>query len=158
MRRPLALTFVSYEENDAIIGKFLAFSSLLPFFVFSVLLGMFIMASILSPSSPSGNNNRTNIKLMLFVCLCGLVLNEIITRILKGFFQQNRPDPMLLSGERVDFGMPSSHASFSGFLLLFWNVFHRNNFRYFLLLLVLTFLMTYSRYTWNGFPFIYSCI
>lgn len=114
-RVPLFLTLVSHIEGD-LVGKALAYVSLAPLF-FAVLEIAFVLAA---PKSAA----KQRVAVML---LTGQLLNEAFNALLKGHLQESRPS----GTERLDYGMPSSHAQFMGYLAAVapyffeFTVFHR---------------------------------
>lgn len=99
-RIPLSLTYISYFKDD-MWGKTLAYISMAPF-IFAI----FELGFVISPNSKPA---RRTVAILI---LLGQILNEVLNAVLKGFFKEPRP----LGTERFDFGMPSSHSQFMGYL------------------------------------------
>ena len=95
---PLTLTFVSYQQGDA-IGKVAALVTLAPIFAY-VALGSWILAR----------------RELQAACLfAGSVLNTVLCVAIKSQVRQPRPAGATLR----DFGMPSNHAQTSVFLAVY---------------------------------------
>eukprot|EP00039_Didymoeca_costata_P009068 m.120118 g.120118 ORF g.120118 m.120118 type:complete len:233 (+) comp14347_c0_seq2:165-863(+) len=95
---PVTFTFVEYKEGD-LLGKFLAYASLLPVFI-GFGLGVAIIA-------------RREFSIMTL--LIGLIVDERLNAIIKNITKQPRP----ARGEGPiwsEYGMPSSHTEFMFFL------------------------------------------
>lgn len=92
------LTEVKYEAADP-IGLVLAVASLLPIALLVVFPTLIIF--------------RRDLRTITF--FAGQVANEAVNMVLKRYFKESRPD----GSHREDFGMPSSHAQFSGFFAFY---------------------------------------
>lgn len=99
-RIPLSISHVSYVQDDS-LGKLLALASLAPMLIF-VLEVAFIISSHHSMS-------KRKVAIMLLV---GQLLNEGLNILLKEYFKEPRP----LGSDKTDYGMPSSHSQFMGYL------------------------------------------
>ncbi|PJF18522.1 hypothetical protein PSACC_01646 [Paramicrosporidium saccamoebae] len=97
----LSFTAVRYESGD-VFGFLLAWCSLIPHVVIVAQVTAFLLAE---------SHRR---RLQAGTLLAGQVLNETVNSALKKIIRQPRP----LGTNRDDFGMPSSHAQFMGFLLV----------------------------------------
>jgi len=101
--KPISLTYVTYPEGD-IIGKVLAWSSLLPIFIIVAFITLIIF--------------RREIHTMVF--FLGILLNEVVNMAVKSYVKAPRPcrpgDEKLLYNK---YGMPSSHAQFVGFFAIY---------------------------------------
>jgi dolichyldiphosphatase len=100
----LQLTAVHYDAGDR-IGHLLALCTLLPILISFSIIILFIV-----------NRQLASIQLGI-----GLIGNEVLNAVLKRWLAHPRPN----HSQRSDYGMPSSHAQFSGFfamymLLLLW--------------------------------------
>ncbi|EDV27592.1 uncharacterized protein TRIADDRAFT_53442 [Trichoplax adhaerens] len=102
MWKAVSLTYVEYPAGD-LIGKLLAYSSLMPVFI-----GVSFVTLILF---------KRDLHTMSF--FFGLVLNEITSLAIKYSVRQPRP---CRSSEDLatEFGMPSSHAQFMGFFAVYF--------------------------------------
>lgn len=94
MLRSIGLTHVQYDESTGVVGKALAYASLVP--VFLVVSYAALIAA------------RRDIATIYFVL--GQLVNEIYTTVLKELIQQPRPGPL-----GNGYGMPSRHAQFAFF-------------------------------------------
>lgn len=94
----LALTAVRYGRGD-LLGKCLALVSLAPIFLLAQLAALVAVRR----DWPT------------LVLLAGQLLNDRFNALLKSFLRQARPEAC----ELEDFGMPSNHAQFMGFLLCY---------------------------------------
>lgn len=104
MNKLLDLTAVWYEEGDR-LGYALAIISLAPILIFTSLTVL-----TLCTDPPCSDHH---LKLLL-----GQVLNEVLSMSLKQILRIPRP----LNGPPIDdYGMPSRHAQFMGFLVGYWN-------------------------------------
>jgi len=114
MRVPIQLFYVTYEQGD-FLGFLLALASLTPMLV--------VVAQVTAVIITESSQRRC----WAIWLLLGQILNEIINLILKRIFRQSRP----ITSDRLDYGMPSSHAQFSVFLafaLLFILYCHQSRF------------------------------
>lgn len=101
--KPISLTYVIYPEGD-LIGKILAWSSLLPIFIIVSFLTLIVF--------------RRELHTMAW--FLGLLLNEVVNMIIKHSIKAPRPcsaeDKSKLYNK---YGMPSSHAQFMGFMAIY---------------------------------------
>jgi len=105
--KPISLTHVTYPEND-IIGKVLAWGSLLPIFTVVSFVTLILF--------------RREVHTMLF--FLGILLNEAFNLAVKSYVREPRPcrpgDETLLYSK---YGMPSDHCQFMGFLAVYLTLF-----------------------------------
>ena len=100
MKIPLDYTYVSYEEDD-MVGFFLALVTLAPIYAMVMYTTLIIF------------------RRDYFTCytLGGQILNLLINKILKKLINQPRPELCEISS---DSGMPSNHAQFISYLIIFY--------------------------------------
>lgn len=99
-RVPLSITYITYVQDDK-LGKILALASLAP-----ILIIVLEVAFIIAPHQSSA---KRRVAVMLLV---GQLINEGINAVLKEYFREPRP----LGSDKLDYGMPSSHSQFMGYL------------------------------------------
>lgn len=98
--KPISLTHVIYPEDD-IIGKILAWSSLVPIFIIVSFVTLILF--------------RRELHTMAW--FLGLLVNEVVNMLLKRMMKSPRPCSVLDSKKLYNkYGMPSSHAQFMGFM------------------------------------------
>lgn len=100
--KPVSLTHVEYPEDD-IVGKLMAWLSLIPIFILVAFVTLIIF--------------RRELHTITF--FLGIITNEVLNYLLKYTFKHPRPCRELAGvEERVThgkYGMPSSHSQFMGF-------------------------------------------
>jgi len=105
---PFSLTHVAYPKGD-IVGWFLAFISLTPFFVFNSFVTLVVF--------------KRELDTIFFIT--GQLLNEVLNVILKNIIRQQRPDEHQTPTSTVPlhrpntYGMPSQHSQFMSFFTTF---------------------------------------
>jgi len=102
--RSLSLTHVEYPEGD-LLGKLLAYSSLLPL---AVLIGFVTLILF-----------RRDLHTITF--FIGLLFNEALNAVLKHIIKQ--PRPMSRDNMYNEYGMPSSHSQFMWFFSIYMFLF-----------------------------------
>lgn len=102
--KPVGITFVEYEEGDA-VGMFLAYISLTPIFI-----GVAFCSLIMF---------RRQLRTIAF--FLGIILNEGFNYLLKHQIRELRPERGVYSA--IAYGMPSSHSQFMGFFCTFLMLF-----------------------------------
>eukprot|EP00111_Clytia_hemisphaerica_P002245 TCONS_00006298-protein len=101
--KPVSLTHVVYPEDD-LVGKILAWSSLVPIFIIVSFLTLIIF--------------RRELHTMAW--FLGILLNEVVNMVLKRMLKQPRPCSALDQKKLYNkYGMPSSHAQFMGFFAIY---------------------------------------
>lgn len=119
-RRALSFFYITYETGD-LLGYVCAWSSVIPAFYVSFLT-LSLINLLLSPGLLSDRvspwpwpETRRSLSKFLGAQILGCVGNEVLARVLKSILRHPRP----LDSDRVEFGMPSSHAQFVAFVLVY---------------------------------------
>lgn len=113
---PIVFTLVEYPKGD-LYGKLLAIISLLPIFSIAGFLALIMF--------------RRDLHTITF--FCGVLLNDVVNRILKHWIKEPRPIIRYHMFKENGYGMPSSHSQFIWFFTVYTTLFilirlhHMNN-------------------------------
>ncbi|KAK6196222.1 hypothetical protein SNE40_001487 [Patella caerulea] len=124
----ISLTHVEYPKGD-LIGKLLAWFSLLPVFIFVGFVTLILF--------------RRELHTMCY--LLGMIVNEFINWVLKHLIREPRPSVRDKEGLYCEYGMPSSHAQFMWFFSMYITFF--------------LYIRVYKNYNWSDdlWKYIVSC-